>query len=130
LSNIWIFAVPEPPLPTQVDPNTEAIRQLLEVMKHAKKTLAKKPGPEREKADKIRIDYFLYEVLKNIGDDSDPNRHRLGSAYEQELEKKLNFSIEYNSKINDLNERLQAENLEYLGREKEFQRISKKKISL
>ncbi|KAF0537245.1 hypothetical protein F8M41_008557 [Gigaspora margarita] len=42
-----------PSCPTQVNPNTEAIRQLLEVMKHAKKTLAKKPGPDREKADKF-----------------------------------------------------------------------------
>ncbi|KAF0542996.1 hypothetical protein F8M41_004191 [Gigaspora margarita] len=42
-------------------------------MKHAKKTLAKKPGPGREKADKIYIDHFLDEVLKNMGDDSDPN---------------------------------------------------------
>ncbi|CAG8854063.1 35148_t:CDS:1, partial [Gigaspora margarita] len=62
-----------PLCPTQVDPNTEAIRQLLEVMKHVKKTLAKKPGPGREKADKIRVDCFLDEVLKNIGDDPDPN---------------------------------------------------------
>ncbi|CAG8796830.1 7694_t:CDS:1, partial [Gigaspora rosea] len=61
------------PCPTQVDPNTEAIRQLLEVMKHAKKTLAKKPGPEREKAVKIRVDHFLDEVLKNMSDDPDPN---------------------------------------------------------
>ncbi|CAG8842278.1 14057_t:CDS:1, partial [Gigaspora margarita] len=59
--------------PTQVDPNTEAIRQLLEVMKYAKKTLAKKPGPEKEKADKIHVDHFLDKALKNIGDDSDPN---------------------------------------------------------
>ncbi|KAF0543806.1 hypothetical protein F8M41_003299 [Gigaspora margarita] len=42
-------------------------------MKHAKKTLAKKPGPGREKADKICVDHFLDEVLKNMGDDSDPN---------------------------------------------------------
>ncbi|CAG8808453.1 11659_t:CDS:2, partial [Gigaspora margarita] len=62
-----------PPCSIQVDPNTKAIRQLLEVIKHAKKTLAKKPGSGREKADKIHIDHFLDEVLKNIGDDSDPN---------------------------------------------------------
>ncbi|CAG8848302.1 35035_t:CDS:1, partial [Gigaspora margarita] len=55
------------------DLNTEAMRQLLEVMKHAKKTLAKKPSPRREKADKIHVDHFLDEVLKNMGDDPDPN---------------------------------------------------------
>ncbi|CAG8846138.1 12332_t:CDS:1, partial [Gigaspora margarita] len=62
-----------PSCSTQVDPNTEVIRQLLEVMKHAKKTLAKKPGSGREKADKIRVDHFLDEVLKNMGNNSDPN---------------------------------------------------------
>ncbi|CAG8856074.1 26058_t:CDS:1, partial [Gigaspora margarita] len=40
---------------------------------HAKKTLAKKPSPGREKADKIYVDHFLDEVLKNMGDDPDPN---------------------------------------------------------
>ncbi|CAG8601618.1 18281_t:CDS:1 [Dentiscutata erythropus] len=59
-------------------------------------------------------------TLKDIKD----RGHLLGSIYEQELEKKLNSAIEYNSKINDLNERLQAENSKYLGREKEFQQIS------
>ncbi|CAG8852680.1 42230_t:CDS:1, partial [Gigaspora margarita] len=62
-----------PSCPTQVDPNTEAIRQLLEILKHAKKILAKKPGPEREKADKICIDHFLNEVLKNMDNDPDSN---------------------------------------------------------
>ncbi|KAF0335169.1 hypothetical protein F8M41_016698 [Gigaspora margarita] len=62
-----------PSCSTQVDPNTEAIRQLLEVMKYAKKTLAKKSGSGREKADKIHIDHFLNEVLKNMGDDPNPN---------------------------------------------------------
>ncbi|CAG8784289.1 10510_t:CDS:1, partial [Gigaspora margarita] len=42
-------------------------------MKHAKKTLAKKPSPKREKADKICVDHFLDEVLKNMGNDPDPN---------------------------------------------------------
>ncbi|KAF0469873.1 hypothetical protein F8M41_025472 [Gigaspora margarita] len=59
-----------PPCPTQVDLNTEAIRQLLKVIKHAKKTLAKKSSPEREKANKIRVDHFLDEVLKNIDESS------------------------------------------------------------
>ncbi|KAF0428471.1 hypothetical protein F8M41_005850 [Gigaspora margarita] len=62
-----------PSCPTQIDPNTEAIRQLLEVIKHAKKTLAKKPGPGREKADKIHVDHFLDEVLKNMNNNSEPN---------------------------------------------------------
>src|ERR1044072_984277 len=44
--------------------------------------------------------------------------HRLGSAYEQELEKKLRTAIDFNSGITDFNEKLQAE---YLEREKEFE---------
>ncbi|RIA80074.1 hypothetical protein C1645_839341 [Glomus cerebriforme] len=47
--------------------------------------------------------------------------HRLGSTYEQELEKKIKSTIDFNSEIIDFNEKLQAENSEYLGREKEFQ---------
>src|SRR6266498_5990216 len=50
-------------------------------------------------------------------------RHWLGSAYEQKLEKKLRTAIDFNSEIIDFNEKLQAENLEYSEREKEFQRI-------
>ncbi|CAG8785684.1 5393_t:CDS:1, partial [Dentiscutata erythropus] len=30
---------------SQVDPNAEAVRQFIEIMKQAKKTLAKKPSP-------------------------------------------------------------------------------------
>ncbi|CAG8816191.1 9888_t:CDS:1, partial [Racocetra fulgida] len=30
---------------SQVDPNTEAVKQFIEIIKQAKKTLAKKPGP-------------------------------------------------------------------------------------
>ncbi|CAG8835477.1 21969_t:CDS:2, partial [Gigaspora margarita] len=59
--NIWIFAVSEPPCPTQVNLNAEAMRQLLE------------PGPGREKADKICVNHFLDKVLKNMGDDPDSN---------------------------------------------------------
>ncbi|CAG8837450.1 39000_t:CDS:1, partial [Gigaspora margarita] len=62
-----------PPCPTQVDLNTKAIKQLLEIMKHAKKTLTKKPGPGREKTDKIHVDHFLDKVLKNMSNDPDPN---------------------------------------------------------
>ncbi|CAG8773403.1 16317_t:CDS:2, partial [Gigaspora rosea] len=36
----------------------------------AKKTLAKKPGPGKEKADKIHIDRFLNDLVKN---DTDPD---------------------------------------------------------
>jgi hypothetical protein len=57
-------------------------------------------------------------TLKNI-----KNRgHRLSSAYEQELEKKLRTAINFNSEITDFNEKLQAENSEYSEREKKFQR--------
>jgi len=45
----------------------------------------------------------------------------LGSAYEQELEKKLRTTIDFNSEIIDFNEKLQAENSEYSEREEEFQ---------
>ncbi|POG65933.1 hypothetical protein GLOIN_2v1781201 [Rhizophagus irregularis DAOM 181602=DAOM 197198] len=48
--------------------------------------------------------------------------HRLGSAYEQELEKKLRTAIDFNSEITDFNEKLQAEISEYSEREEEFQR--------
>src|SRR2546430_15382354 len=61
---------------------------------------------------------FNVNTLKDI-----KNRgHRLGSAYEQKLEKKLRTAIDFNSEITDFNEKLQAENSEYLEREKEFQR--------
>ncbi|CAG8732658.1 12448_t:CDS:1, partial [Racocetra fulgida] len=49
---------------SQVDSNTEVIRQFIEIMKQAKKTLAKKPGPGKEKADKIHIDRFLDDLAK------------------------------------------------------------------
>ena len=45
--------------------------------------------------------------------------HRLGSVYEQELEKKLRSVTEFNSEINDLSEKLVDK---YNEREKEFQR--------
>src|SRR6266496_5081095 len=45
----------------------------------------------------------------------------LGSAYEQELKKKLRTAINFNSEIIDFNEKLQAENLEYLEREKDIE---------
>ena len=47
-------------------------------------------------------------ILKDI-----KNRgYQLGSAYEQELEKKLRTAIDFNSEIINFNEKLQAENLE------------------
>ena len=45
--------------------------------------------------------------------------HRLGSTYEQELEKKIRTAIDFNSEITDFNEKLQAKNSEYSEREKE-----------
>ena len=47
--------------------------------------------------------------------------HRLGSTYEQELEKKLRTAIDFNSEIIDFNEKLQAENSDYSEREKELE---------
>src|SRR4051794_35491105 len=58
---------------------------------------------------------YTLKDIKNRG-------HRLGSAYEQELEKKLRTAIDFNSEITDFNEKLQAENSEYSEREKESQR--------
>ncbi|CAG8849846.1 39648_t:CDS:1, partial [Gigaspora margarita] len=55
---------------SQVDSNTEVIRQFIEIIKQAKKTLAKKPGPGKEKADKIHKDQFLNDLVK---DDPDPD---------------------------------------------------------
>jgi hypothetical protein len=55
-------------------------------------------------------------TLKNIN----KRGHRLGSAYEQELEKKIRSVTEFNSEINDLSEKLVDK---YDGREKEFQRF-------
>jgi chromosome segregation ATPase len=49
--------------------------------------------------------------------------HRLGSAYEQEFEKKLYTTLSSKAEINDLCEKLLAKNSEYLKREEEFQRI-------
>ena len=57
---------------------------------------------------------YTLKDIKNRG-------HRLGSTYEQELEKKLKTAIDYNFEIIDYNEKLQAENLEYSKQEKEFQ---------
>ncbi len=39
--------------------------------------------------------------------------HQLSSVYEQEFKKKLRTTIDFNSKITDFNEKLQAENSEY-----------------
>ncbi|CAB4390172.1 unnamed protein product [Rhizophagus irregularis] len=47
-------------------------------------------------------------------------RHRLGSTYEQKLEKKIRTAIDFNSEIIDFNEKLQAENLEYSEREEDI----------
>ncbi|RGB25282.1 hypothetical protein C1646_771968 [Rhizophagus diaphanus] len=57
---------------------------------------------------------YILRDIKNRG-------HRLGSAYEQELEKKLRTAIDFNSEIIDFNEKLQAENSEYSEREKKSQ---------
>jgi len=55
-------------------------------------------------------------TLKNIKD----RGYRLGSTYEQELEKKLRTTIDFNFEIIDFNEKLQGENLEYLEREEDI----------
>src|SRR2546429_3867104 len=62
---------------------------------------------------KIMSNVHTLKDIKNKG-------HRLGSAYEQELEKKLRTAIDFNSEIIDFNEKLQAENLEYSEREEDI----------
>ncbi|GES73952.1 hypothetical protein GLOIN_2v1847513 [Rhizophagus clarus] len=47
--------------------------------------------------------------------------HRLGSAYEQELEKKLYTTLSSKAEINDLCEKLLAKNLEYSEREEDIE---------
>ncbi|PKB97261.1 hypothetical protein RhiirA5_433452 [Rhizophagus irregularis] len=49
--------------------------------------------------------------------------HRLGNAYEQELEKKLYTTLSSKAEINNLCEKLLAKNSEYSRREKEFHQI-------
>ena len=46
--------------------------------------------------------------------------HRLGSGYEQELEKKLYTTLSSKAEINDLCEKLLAKNSEYSEREEKF----------
>ncbi|RIA80160.1 hypothetical protein C1645_839200 [Glomus cerebriforme] len=62
--------------------------------------------------------------MSNVRTLKDINKrgYRLGSAYEQELEKKLRTVIDFNSEIINFNEKLQVENSEYSEREKESQR--------
>ena len=70
-----------------------------------------------------RIFFLLYnhaKIMSNVHTlkDIKDRGHRLGSTYEQELEKKLRTAIDFNSEITDFNEKLQAENSEYSEREK------------
>src|SRR6266496_3542158 len=62
---------------------------------------------------KIMSNVHTLKDIKNKG-------HRLSSAYEQELKKKLRTAIDFNSEIIDFNEKLQAENLEYSEREEDI----------
>ncbi|RGB21777.1 hypothetical protein C1646_777266, partial [Rhizophagus diaphanus] len=56
--------------------------------------------------------------------------HRLGSAYEQDLEKKLRTAIDFNSEITNFNEKLQAEISEYSEREEDIgNKISQLNVS-
>ncbi|CAB4392812.1 unnamed protein product [Rhizophagus irregularis] len=62
--------------------------------------------------------YTLNDIKDREGGSYKKPGHRLGSAYEQELEKKLRSVAEFNSEINDLSEKLVDK---YNDREKEFQ---------
>src|SRR5581483_9210582 len=63
--------------------------------------------------------HTLNDIKDREGDSYKKPDHRLGSAYEQELEKKIRSITEFNSEINDLSEKLVDK---YNDREKEFQR--------
>src|ERR1044072_2052669 len=63
--------------------------------------------------------HTLNDIKDKEGSSYKKPGHRLGSAYEQELEKKLRSVIKFNSEINDLSEKLVDK---YNEREKEFQR--------
>src|SRR6266540_2782237 len=67
------------------------------------------------------LPYNHAKIMSNVHTlkDIKNKRHQLGSAYEQELEKKLRIAIDFNSEIIDFNEKLQAKNLEYSEREKD-----------
>src|ERR1044072_8883001 len=61
------------------------------------------------------LPYNHAKIMSNVHtlNDIKDKGHRLGSTYEQELEKKLRTAIDFNSEIIDFNEKLQAENLEF-----------------
>ena len=83
----------------------------------------------------VHFFFLLYNHAKIISNvhtlkDIKDREHRLSSTYEQELEKKLRTAINFNSEIIDFNEKLQAENLEYLEREKDIRnKISQLNVS-
>src|SRR3954454_679662 len=62
--------------------------------------------------------HTLNDIKDREGGSYKKTGHRLGSAYEQELEKKIRSITEFNSEINDLSEKLVDK---YNDREKEFQ---------
>src|SRR6266542_3389497 len=63
--------------------------------------------------------HTLNDIKDREGGSYKKSNHRLGSAYEQELEKKLRSVTEFNFEINDLSEKLVDK---YNEREKESQR--------
>ena len=63
--------------------------------------------------------YTLNDIKDREGGSYRKPGNRLGSAYEQELEKKNKILTDFNSEINDLSEKLVDK---YNEREKEFQR--------
>ncbi|CAB4377330.1 unnamed protein product [Rhizophagus irregularis] len=63
--------------------------------------------------------HTLNDIKDSEGSSYKKPGQRLGSAYEQELEKKIRSVTEFNSEINDLSEKLVDK---YNEREKEFQR--------
>ncbi|KAF0530595.1 hypothetical protein F8M41_012083 [Gigaspora margarita] len=106
------------------------MRQLLEVMKHAKKTLAKKHGPGREKADKIRVDHFLDEVLKNMGKDSDPNSFYDDIDPVEDMRRQLeDLKINLTKKMNKAIKKISSKPKSSHRKTKSKSRTKKKKLS-
>ncbi|KAF0527529.1 hypothetical protein F8M41_013578 [Gigaspora margarita] len=106
------------------------MRQLLEVMKHAKKTLAKNPGPGREKADKICVDHFLDEVLKNMSDDPDPNSFYYDVDPVEDMRRQLeDLKINMTKKMNKAMKKISSKSKSSRHKTKSKSRTKKKKLS-
>ncbi|KAF0445085.1 hypothetical protein F8M41_003243 [Gigaspora margarita] len=108
---------------SQVDSNTKMIRQFIEIMKRAKKTLAKKPVPGKEKADKIHIDRFLDDLVK---DDTDPDSN---SFYDNDPVEDIQSSRCENDNTTSSENELETNNLSYSQSKSELSEPSESESS-